>query len=120
MEKIKPFKDAAEAISHLDNGGRFYNIFTHSNDRSISHSEVGKVAGLYFGKQKEILFLELAIAGLDENSKAAIMDKFDAELQESYNKYKAHDLLPSEVNDKGMVASNVIIKNSRSGRRRCC
>ncbi|MFT3822927.1 MAG: hypothetical protein QM731_03365 [Chitinophagaceae bacterium] len=109
MEKIKPFKDPAEAISSLDNGGRFYNIFTHPNDEKISESEVGKVAGVFFEKQKSILFMDLAIAHLAESAKEMIRQKFDNDLQASYNKFKAQELQPAETESKGIVASNVII-----------
>ncbi|WP_211324733.1 hypothetical protein [Chitinophaga skermanii] len=88
MEKITPFKNAEEAIASLDNGGRFYNIFTHANDQVITEAEVGKVAGMFADKQQSILFFELATQLLDETSKAAVIAQFDEKLQASYEQFK--------------------------------
>lgn len=110
MEKIIPFKDASEAIGSLDNGGRFYNVFTRPHDDKISLAEVSKVAGLFLGKQKEVLYLELALTGLSEADKAAIQQKFDADLADSFAKFKALHLSPAEVSTRGIVSSNIILR----------
>ena len=46
MKKIEPYKSIDEATLSLDNGGRFYNVLTKSDDGIISTSELGKVAGI--------------------------------------------------------------------------
>lgn len=45
MKKIESYIDVNDAISDLDNGGRFYNLFTHADDGIISQAELGKVGG---------------------------------------------------------------------------
>lgn len=110
MEKITPFKDVAEALSSLDNGGRFYNVFSRPNDDKITLAEVGKVAGLFLGKQKEMLYLELAMTGLAATDKAALREKFDEDLKSSYNKFKASYLSPAAVASAGVVSSNIILR----------
>lgn len=109
MKQIAPYTDINEAISSLDNGGRFYNILTDAEDGIISSSELGKVGGLFNEKQKMILFLELSISALDPAAKAEVLSKLDSSLQRSYQKYKAQELLPSEANDRGILSSNAII-----------
>lgn len=109
MEKITVFNNSADAISSLDNGGRFYNILTKPNDNVISLAEVGKVAGLFFEKQQAVLFLELAMSKLSESAKQEVSATFDENLQEAYIKYKPQWLLPSEVENKGIVSSNTIV-----------
>lgn len=109
MEKIKPFSDSAEAIASLDNGGRFYNIFTHAHDNVISQAEADKSAGGFAGKQRAILFLELATSRLNEQSAGEVISKFDDTLKANFTKYKSQVLLPSEVEAKGTIGSNLIV-----------
>lgn len=109
MEKIITFKNTAEAIDSLDNGGRFYNVLTKPHDEVVSLAEVGKVAGLFFEKQKAILFLELALSALEEDAKQEIISKFDKDLQATYNKHKPQWLLPSMVKSEGVTGVNTVI-----------
>jgi hypothetical protein len=109
MKQIEPYVNVSEAISSLDNGGRFYNVLTHAEDGIISQSEVGKVGGLFNEKQKVILFLELSISKLDAGAKADLISKLDDNLQANYQKYKPQELLPSEANSKAVLSANAII-----------
>jgi len=109
MKKIEPYKNINEATLSLDNGGRFYNVLTKSDDGIISTSELGKVAGLFIDKQKMVLFLDLAISNFDVNTKEKIVNSLDASLRSTYEKYKSHELLPSEAYEKGILSSNSII-----------
>lgn len=110
MEKIKPYSEINEAILSLDNGGRFYNLFTKAEDGIISQAELGKVGGIFNDKQQIILFLEMTISSLKPQEKEIIISKLDKELKKAYLKYKAQILLPSEANEKGIIASSAILK----------
>jgi hypothetical protein len=96
-KKNEPYRNINGAIPKLDNGGRFYNILTKADDGIISKSELGKVGGIFNDKQQMILSLELSISKLDEN------------LQKIYLEHKPIELLPSEADSKGIIASNTII-----------
>lgn len=109
MKKIEPFRNFNDAISTLDNGGRFYNILTKADDGIISKAELGKVGGIFYDKQQMILFFELSISKLDDEKKKVVISKLDESLKEIYLKYKPNDLLPSEAYTKGTIASNTII-----------
>ncbi len=109
MTKIMPYKNVTDAMSNLDNGGRFYNILTKADDGIISKSELGKVGGVFSDKQKMMLFFELSISKLDQENRNSIISKLEENLQKLYFKYKAIELLPSEANTKGIIASNAII-----------
>ncbi|MCK0157455.1 hypothetical protein MWU65_09720 [Cellulophaga sp. F20128] len=109
MNKIEPYKSTIEAISTLDNGGRFYNILTKADDGIISKSELGKVGGIFYDKQQMILFLELSISNLDTEQQNSIISKLDENLKMVYTKYKPIELLPSEAQNKGILASNTIL-----------
>ena len=41
MKKIIPYKSSNEALTALDNGGRFYNIFTKAGDGVITQEKKG-------------------------------------------------------------------------------
>lgn len=109
MEKITPYKQVNDALLSLDNGGRFYNLQTKADDGIISQAELGKVGGIFGNKQKMILFLELSISKLNSNEQEIVISKLDEKLKADYFKYKPQNLLPSEVTEKGIVASNVIL-----------
>ena len=109
MKRIIPYKEVNEAVLSLDNGGRFYNLLTKSNDGLINQSELGKVGGLFNDKQKMILFLEMSMSSLNSEEKEIILSKLDEDLKQTYTKYKSQKLLPSEANTKGIVAANAIL-----------
>lgn len=109
MEKIEPFKTPNDAITILDNGGRFYNILTTADDGIISKAELGKVGGIFNNQQQMILFLELSLTQLDEAQKAQVISRLDKNLKETYLKYKPKDLLPSQAQSSGIKAANAII-----------
>jgi hypothetical protein len=109
MKKIEPFRNYNDALSTLDNGGRFYNILTKADDGVISKAELGKVGGIFYDKQQMILFFELSISKLDDEKRNVVISKLDENLQQTYLKYKPIELLPSEAYSKGIIASNTII-----------
>jgi len=110
MKELNPYNEINEALLSLDNGGRFYNILTKPNDGIITESELGKIGGLFNDTQKSILFLEMSMLTLKDEEKQVIISKLDEELKPVYLKYKPQELLPSEANEKGIIASNAILK----------
>jgi hypothetical protein len=109
MKKITPYKSRKEALTALDNGGRFYNIFTKAGDGVITQAEIGKVGGLFNNKQGAVLFLELATSQLDENAKSSLLTKMETDMQANYKKYKPQKLLASQVKTEGVLASGAIV-----------
>lgn len=109
MKQIHPYQSVDEALISLDNGGRFYNIFTQAEDGTISQAELGKVSGLFNEKQKMILFLELSLSQLDTSSKEQVMSRLDSNLKAAYQKYIATEMSPAEVNGRGIQSSNLVI-----------
>lgn len=110
MQKTETYKTATEALKALDNGGRFYNMFTSENDEVISLPEVGKVAGVFIDRQKSILFLDLSISELSQVETDMILEKMDSSLQSAWQKYKSGRFTPSEAVTGAAISSNAIIK----------
>lgn len=109
MEKVKPYSEINEAIISLDNGGRFYNLFTKADDGIISQAELSKIGGTFNDIQNRILFLELSLSKLEITDKEIIVAKLDEKLKLDYLKYKPQNLLPSEVYEKGILSSSIIL-----------
>lgn len=64
MIEVKPFQSLDEATHALDNGGRFYNLLTTTDDHQINAAELKKAAGIFLSEQKAFLYLHLALAEL--------------------------------------------------------
>lgn len=109
MKKIKPYLSIEEALTQLDNGGRFYNFLTKADDGVITTAELGKVGGIFNDKQQMILFLELSLSGLNEEQKKEVLLKLDLDLKLLYYNYKPALLTISEAISKGMIAQNTIV-----------
>ena len=109
MYQIEPFQNINDAISNLDNGGRFFNLFTKANDGIITKAELGKSSKIFKNLSQMILFLELSMSKLNNYEKSSIISKLEENLQKIYLKYKPLKLLPSEGVSKGIIASNAII-----------
>lgn len=109
MKKITPFISQHEALTVLDNGGRFYNLITKANDGEINSAELSKVAGVISDKQQMSLFLELSLSKLSSNSKRDIYNSLSDELKKAQTEYAAQYLLPSEAKEKGILSQNAII-----------
>jgi hypothetical protein len=109
MKQIIPYQNITEALTHLDNGGRFYNLFTKAEDGKISSAELSKVAGMFNEKQQLVLFLELSMSSLPKEDQVAIISKLDDKLRKDFLKYKAQELMASEAEARGVLAMNAII-----------
>ena len=108
MQTISPYVNYENALKVLDNGGRFYNLFTKAEDGVITAAEIGKTAGVFSNKQQNILFLEAALLKLKQSDKINVLAKLDGKLKVDYNTFKPQYLRPSEVNEKGKIASGLI------------
>lgn len=109
MKQIIPYQNITEALVHLDNGGRFYNLFTKAEDGEINAAELSKVAGMFNEKQKLVLFLELSMSALSKEDQVAIISKLDDKLRLDFLKYKAQELMASEAEERGVLTANAII-----------
>ena len=109
MKQIIPYQNITEALSQLDNGGRFYNLFTKAGDGEINVAELIKVAGMFNERQKLILFLELSLSNLPKEEQVDIISKLDDRLRRDFLKFKAQELMASEAEERGVLSANAII-----------
>lgn len=104
-----PYKTSRNALLALDNGGRFYNIFTKANDGNISAAELAKVAGVLGDRQKMILYLEMSIINLEEKARQEVYARLSDQLKSSLEKYIPQHFVPSEAKEKALTGSNAVI-----------
>ncbi len=109
MEKVTVFTHPADVLKQFDNGGRFFDFASSSDDGIITSGEIGKVAGIFGNKQKKVLYLGLAINALDVADKDRIIDSLSDDMMEAYEKYLPQELTPSGALEKGVASSNAII-----------
>ena len=109
MKQIIPYQDITEALATLDNGGRFYNLFAKAENGQITAAELTKVAGMFNERQKLVLFLELSMAKLPKHDQVDIISKLEDKLRRDFLKYKAQELMASEAQERGVLATNAII-----------
>ena len=84
MKQITPYKTLQGALNALDNGGRFYNIFTKAKDEVITGSELYKAAGVISGKAQALLFFELSVSDLPETDRNKVIQRLSPELRSTY------------------------------------
>lgn len=109
MREIKPYKTKRGLQKTLDNGGRFYNIFTDAGDDVVSRAELAKAAGVFSSEVKAFLFLEMAQQGLVPADRLSIEELLEADLRKRYRRQKPITLNPSEVESKGTAGKAVIV-----------
>jgi hypothetical protein len=88
MKQIVPYRTLQGALNALDNGGRFYNVFTKAKDEVITDSELCKAAGVFSGKAQAFLFFELALSDLPEADRDQVIQRLSGELRSTYLKQR--------------------------------
>ena len=109
MKQLVPFTTAKDALTELDNGGRFYNILTDANDGEIEASELAKVAGVFNDQHIMFLYLDMVLSGLTEQDAANVIDSLSQELQEQYLIQKPQHHTPSSASKDGKAGTSAVI-----------
>lgn len=92
MQRVSPFTDLAQAISDLDNGGRFYNILSQARDGLIAPGELARAAGVLSAGWKAVLHFQLATRRLSEADRAALFDRLEAGVQKTLTAFRAIEI----------------------------
>jgi hypothetical protein len=109
MQKIVPFKTHTEALATLDNGGRFYNLFTKAGDDIVTAAEVGKVAGVYSDKQKMTIYLALCLGEMHPVSAEQVIYTLTDDLKEALQRYLPKVYTATQAKENGTVGSSAIV-----------
>lgn len=109
MRKVIPYKTLSYTKSALDNGGRFYNLFTKQDDDIVDTAELAKAAGVFSASENAFLYFEMATINLKPRERVEILSKFSQELLQGYTRMKPTIMLPSTVEAKGRVGRLAIV-----------
>ncbi|CAM3983745.1 hypothetical protein MUGA111182_20300 [Mucilaginibacter galii] len=109
MKHVIPFQNSHDAVTTLDNGGRFYNLFSEANNGQISTQEVARVAGLFTDKQKIVLYFAISIGRLKAPFQDIVKSAFTEIMKQAYERYKPQELPASVALTQGVISSNAII-----------
>ena len=109
MKQIIPFTSFEEAIQAFDNGGKFFNLFSHAKDGVVTPAELGKVAGVTLDRQEMILYLMMSISQLDQHSKERILAHLDPELFGLYEKHCPASMSIAQLVQKGEAGTSIIL-----------
>ena len=97
MREIEPYRNLQELQKAIDNGGRFYNLFTAADDAVVSPGELAKAAGVFTAGMEAFLFLELAQQKLSAEDRKAVFELLQPSLQKRFAIAGPKLLVPSSV-----------------------
>ncbi|RZS90750.1 hypothetical protein [Aquimarina brevivitae] len=112
MKLVEPYQSVDEAMKELDNGGRFYNLWTKADDGVISSAELAKVAGIFSDKQKMVLYLQMAMCKLSADQKTSIIANLEDSLKQSFGDHKVEAILNCLPTTAMELGKNVMIKGT--------
>lgn len=95
MRRIETYRTLADAMTALDNGGRFYHLFAHARDARITPGELKKgTEGS--GMAHSALAYSLAVRALSDDERARLESTFTENLVEALAKRRPTELTPAE------------------------
>jgi hypothetical protein len=109
MRELKPYHTVNGLKKAIDNGGRFYNLFTAANDAVVSRGELAKAAGVFSAGVSAFLFLEMAQQNLSHDDQLAVIDLLETNLQKQFLRARPVTLAPSAVEKEGVVGRSVMV-----------
>ena len=110
MQEVEPFRTKEELVSAIDNGGRFYNLFSRAHDQIVTRGELAKAAGVWASDLNAFLFLDLASFQFDERDKKAVVSLLEPDLRDRYQEMAPTVLRPSLVDQEGKAGDAVIVE----------
>ena len=110
MKEVVPYKTMSGALKALDNGGRFYNIFTKSDDGTIKGAELLKAAGVHSGRDQGFLFFNLAVSQLSDSEQRTIFSRLDPDLCSQYPKHAPKRLTIEDFERSVKPTQSVVVE----------
>lgn len=109
MREIKPYKTVQGLTKAIDNGGRFYNLFSQAGDNQVSKGELAKAAGVFSSGDNAFLLLEMAQCDLPPQDRATVEQMLEPELRRKYRRQRPTTMAPSAVDAEGEAGTAVIV-----------
>ena len=105
MKKLIPYKTVRGALAALDNGGRFFNLFSRPSDGVISRGELSKATGQLLNIKQSSLFFAMMLDRLPEADRETVIARLAASLRRkvrrNYPKRIGPEALAAHKKEKG-------------------
>jgi hypothetical protein len=109
MRKLQPYVTVRGAQAALDNGGRFYNLFSKPSDDVVDPAELARAAGVISAGTQAFLFFEMALFDLPASEKERVVSLLSPALRERYAARRPAVLAPSVVESEGRAGRPAIV-----------
>ena len=109
MRQISPYQTLQGARRALDNGGRFYNLFTKAGDNVVEGVELARAAGVYSSDAMAFLYFEMALMDLPDEDKAEVLSLLAPDLRAQLEAKRPWVLPPSRVESEGRTGLPAIV-----------
>lgn len=109
MRLISPYRTVQGAKRALDNGGRFYNLFTKAGDDLVEGVELARAAGVYSPDALAFLHFEMALMELPAEEKAEVLSLLAPDLKAQFDAKRPRVLQPSQVEFEGVAGAPAIV-----------
>ena len=109
MRELKPYRTLHGLRTAIDNGGRFYNLFSQADDQVVTRGELAKAAGVFTAGVNAFLFLEMAQQDLQTDERQAVLPLLNSDLRDDYRRKRPRTLFPSAVEKEGTAGSSLIV-----------
>jgi hypothetical protein len=109
MRQLSPYRTVQGAKRALDNGGRFYNLFTRAGDNVVRRSELARAAGVYSSDVMAFLHFEMALMELPPEEQEEVRSLLVPNLRAQLEAKRPRVLLPSRVEPEGRAGVPAIV-----------
>ena len=109
MQQLRPYRTVQGAKRALDNGGRFYNLFTRAGDNVVEGIELARAAGSSSPDAIAFLHLEMALMDLPPEQKAEVLSLLERDLKEQFEAKRPRILRLSQVESEGEAGVATVV-----------
>ncbi len=109
MRQIRPYRTLQGAQSALDNGGRFYNLWSKAGDEVVDARELARAAGVYSSDIKAFLHFEMALMDLPDEQQQVVLSLLSPDLRQKLETRGPTVLMPSLVESDGSAGLPTIV-----------
>jgi hypothetical protein len=109
LRQIRPYRTLQGAKRALDNGGRFYNLWTKAGDDIVDPGELARAAGVASSDARAFLYFEMALMDLPRGKRAEMLSLLSPDLKKRLERNRTSVLQPSLVEEEGVAGTSAIV-----------
>jgi hypothetical protein len=109
VRQVIPYRTLRGATKALDNGGRFYNLFSKAHDDVVSGAELARAAGVFSSDVRAFLFFEMALVDLAPDERRGVISALSADMLDQMHANRPRILAPSSVEAEGEAGMPAVV-----------